>query len=65
MRVLKKFIMILLCGIAGIENSTLDKSASYIKSWLNVLKNATSFINSASQQAQKAVDYIQGISFKN
>lgn len=53
----------MLCGIVGIENSTLDKSASYIQSWLNALKNDTSLIVNASQQAQKAVDYIQGTKF--
>ena len=53
----------MLCGFAGIENSTLDKSASYIQSWLKVLKSDNSFIVNASQKAQKAVDYIQGTKF--
>lgn len=53
----------MLCGVAGIENSTLDKSASYIQSWLKVLKSDNSFIINASQKAQKAVDYIQGTKF--
>jgi antirestriction protein ArdC len=48
----------MLCGIAGIDNHTLDNSASYIQSWLRVLKNDRTLIISASQQAQKAVDYI-------
>lgn len=53
----------MLCAIAGIENATLDRSASYIESWLKVLKDDKSMIISASQQAQKAVDYIQNTVF--
>lgn len=51
----------MLCGITGIENKTIDQSASYIKSWIKVLKNDYTLIVTASQQAQKAVDYIQNI----
>ena len=51
----------MLCGITGIEKQTLDQSASYIKSWIKVLKNDHTLIVTASQQAQKAVDYIQNI----
>ena len=28
----------MLCGVAGIDNSTLENSASYIDSWLRALK---------------------------
>lgn len=51
----------MLCGIAGIDNHTIDNSASYIQSWLRKLKNDKKLIIIASQQAQKAVDYILGI----
>jgi antirestriction protein ArdC len=51
----------MLCGIAGIDNHTLDNSASYIQSWLRALKNDRTLIISASQQAQKAVDYIHPV----
>lgn len=54
----------MLCGVARIENSTLDRSASYIKSWLKVLKDDNSFVINASQQAQKAVDLILGTEFE-
>lgn len=54
----------MLSGIAGIENETLDNSASYINSWLQQLRNDKTLIISASQQAQKASDYIQGITHK-
>lgn len=53
----------MLCGTIGIEKKTLDQSASYIDSWIKVLKNDKTFILSASQQAQKAVDYILDIEF--
>lgn len=48
----------MLCGVAGIENETIDNSASYIQSWLRMLKNDHTLIVKASQQAQKACDYI-------
>jgi len=48
----------MLCGIAGIENNTIENSASYIKSWLSALKDDNRLIFHASAQAQKAVDYI-------
>lgn len=54
----------MLCGVAGIDNQTIDNSASYINSWLNVLKNDKTLIVSASQQAQKAVDYILNKKFE-
>lgn len=47
-----------LCGICGIENSTIDLSAAYIKSWLSKLKNDNKFFIQAASEAQKAVDYI-------
>jgi len=47
----------ILCCHAGIEK-TIDNSASYIQSWLKVLKNDKNFIIQASSKAQKAVDYI-------
>lgn len=54
----------MLCGVAGIEDRTLDNSASYIKSWLSALNNDNTLIIKASQQAQKASDFMQGITFK-
>ncbi|WP_243153504.1 ArdC family protein [Senegalia massiliensis] len=52
----------MLCGIAGIEDVTIDNSASYIKGWLSKLKNDKHLIVKASSQAQKACDYIQNLS---
>lgn len=55
----------MLCGVVGIENKTIDNSASYIASWLKVLRNDKTMIIKASQQAQKACDHIQSIKFEN
>lgn len=47
-----------LMGICGIENKTLDNTASYIQSWIKRLKNDKTLIISASSLAQKSVDFI-------
>lgn len=52
----------MLCSIAGIETEdSFENSASYIASWLKVLKNDKRLIVQASNEAQKAVDYILGV----
>ncbi|MEM1505616.1 zincin-like metallopeptidase domain-containing protein [Domibacillus sp. 8LH] len=48
----------MLCGVAGIENATIENSASYIQSWLRALKEESKLIVHAAAQAQKAADYI-------
>ena len=46
----------------GIETKgTFQNSASYIESWLQVLRNDNKFVVSASSKAEKAVNYILGI----
>jgi antirestriction protein ArdC len=47
-----------LSAITGIEQKTIDNSASYIQNWLEQLQNDTSLIIYASAQANKAIDYI-------
>ncbi len=47
-----------LCAIAGIENRTIDNSASYINSWLHRLKNDRKLVVIAAGSAQKASDFI-------
>lgn len=54
----------MLCGVAGIENATIDNSASYINSWIRKLKNDPKLIVHAASAAQKAAEYIQGIENK-
>ena len=51
-----------LCNIAGVETvDTLKNNASYIQSWLNVLKNDKRMIISAASQSEKAVQLIMNI----
>lgn len=51
----------MLCGVAGIENVTIENSASYIQSWLRALKEDSKLIVYAAAQAQKAADYIYSL----
>lgn len=48
----------MLCAIVGIDNSTIDNSASYINGWLQALKGDKRLIILAAAQAQKAVNYL-------
>lgn len=50
----------MLCGVAGIDNSTMENSAAYVAAWLRKLKNDKQLIVQAAGQAQKAADYILG-----
>ena len=47
-----------LCAAAGIDGATLENSAAYIKSWLQVLKDDRRAVIVAAGQAQKAADFI-------
>lgn len=49
-----------LCGLAGIENGTLDNSAAYIQGWLKALNDDKKLLVHAAGAAQKAVDLISG-----
>lgn len=53
----------MLCGIVGIDNSTLDQSAAYIAAWIKRLEDDPRLIVNAAAQAQRAADYMQGISY--
>jgi antirestriction protein ArdC len=50
----------MLCGVAGIEQKTLENSAAYLKTWIARLKSDSRLLVSAASQAQKAADFIQG-----
>jgi antirestriction protein ArdC len=50
----------MLCGVAGIEQSTLANSAAYLKSWIARLRSDSKLVISAASAAQKAADYIRG-----
>jgi antirestriction protein ArdC len=54
-----------MCGLAGIENKTIDESASYLQGWLRKLRNEPKLLISAASQAQKAVDYMLGTTAKS
>ncbi len=51
----------MLCGQAGIEQETLDNSTAYIQSWLEALQGDNRMIVQAASAAQKAADYILGV----
>jgi antirestriction protein ArdC len=53
----------MLCGVAGISNQTIELAASYINSWLNIIKKDKKLIVVAAAQAQKAADYILNFKF--
>jgi len=50
----------MLCGIAGIEQKTLENSAAYLKTWITRLKSDSRLLVSAASHSQKAADFIQG-----
>ena len=47
-----------LCGFTGIENKTINNSAAYLRSWLEVLKEDARLVLVAAGQAQRAADLI-------
>lgn len=47
-----------LCGMAQIEQKTIDNSAAYIAGWLGALKNDKTLILKAASKAQAAADFI-------
>ena len=49
-----------LCATAGIEDPTLQESASYIDGWLKCLRSDPKALLVAGAQAQKAADFIRG-----
>lgn len=52
----------MLCGLAGIEQQTLKNSVAYLKSWIDQLRSDSRLVISAASAAQKAADYIRGLS---
>lgn len=52
-----------LCGHAGIFHQTQANSAAYLASWIKALKADSKLIVTAAAQAQKAADYILGVTF--
>jgi antirestriction protein ArdC len=50
----------MLCGMTGIENRTIENSASYLRTWIDRLKSDSRLIVTAASSAQRAADYILG-----
>ena len=53
-----------LCAETGIDQVTLEQSASYLKSWIRQLRGDSKLALQASGAAQKASDYILGKTFE-
>jgi antirestriction protein ArdC len=49
-----------LSGHCGIENKTLNNSASYLQSWIKALRSDSKLVIVAAGAAQKAADLILG-----
>jgi antirestriction protein ArdC len=52
----------MLCGVTGIAPATLENSAAYLKSWITALRGDSKLLVTAASAAQKAADYIRGLS---
>ena len=50
-----------LCAYTGIDQMTIDNSASYINWWLQSLQNDKTLLIKAASQAQAATDYILNV----
>ena len=55
----------MLCGLAGIENATIDNSAAYIKDWLDKISEDRKLVIQAAAAAQKASDFILDTQFED
>lgn len=51
----------MLCGMAGIEQATIQNSAAYIAGWSKKIADEPKLIICAAAQAQKAADYILNV----
>ena len=54
-----------LAGLTGMVVTPMANSASYLKSWITVLKGDTKLIIKAAGQAQRATDLILGTTFED
>lgn len=54
----------MLCGVSGIDNTTIANSAAYINGWLRALKDDKSLVTLAAGKAQRAADYILGNAYE-
>lgn len=52
------------CATVALDNSLLENSASYIDGWLKVLRADPKAVVIAAAQAQRAADYIKGVTYE-
>lgn len=50
-----------LCAAAGIDAVTVDNAASYLQSWIRVLKGDNRLVIAVASQAQRAADYVRNL----
>jgi antirestriction protein ArdC len=55
----------MLCGVTGIAPTVIDNSAAYLANWIRVLKGDSKLLIQAASAAQKAADFIRGITTKS
>lgn len=51
------------CASIALDNSVIDDAASYIDGWLKVLRSDPKAVVIAAAQAQRAADYIKGVTY--
>jgi antirestriction protein ArdC len=51
------------CATVSLDNSLVGDSASYINGWLNALRSDPKAVVIAAAQAQKAADFIRGVTY--
>lgn len=52
------------CATVSLDNSLIGDAASYINGWLKALQNDPKAVVIAAAQAQKAADYIRGVTYQ-
>lgn len=52
------------CATVSLDNSFIGDAASYINGWLKALQNDPKAVVIAAAQAQKAADYIRGVTYQ-
>jgi antirestriction protein ArdC len=54
----------MLAGVCGISPAVIQNSAAYLSNWIQVLKGDSKLLIQAASAAQKAADFIRGLSAK-
>ncbi|MBF0227751.1 MAG: DUF1738 domain-containing protein [Desulfobacterales bacterium] len=54
-----------LCGIAKINQDEIENSAAYIQNWLKAIKQDSKLLVQSAAKAQKASDYILGVTYND